>query len=507
LTRAKAAATTSEDVANPPAKKVLQTKKSTTGTLNGTRGRRALGDVTNAAKGVEAVQEGKKAAGQKPTAASKSSAATAGGVQKLTRTNSSRSALGVKDNNVKPKTAPAETKKPASGSGVQKKRPQPSIPAPATTATDETIEELEQPVRKKSVTQEMVEEAQQQMEEDSFDIVAGLDAEDLDDPSMCAEYVREIFEYYQELEKVTMPNAQYMDHQDDLEWKMRGILVDWLIEVHMRFRLLPETLFLAVNIIDRFLSQKVVPLDKLQLVGITAMFIASKYEEVLSPHVGNFTHVADDGFSVDEVLAAERYTLSTLKYDLSYPNPMNFLRRISKADNYDIQTRTLGKYLMELSLVDHRFLEYRQSHIAAASMYLARMILERGPWDVTLTKFAGYTEEEILPVFEIMVDFLQAPVAHEALFKKYASKKFMKGMSLLSLHDRAATNKLQLPSWLASGLRTTPTPCALVVASLSATSNPTRLWTGYRRPHCIGREAPLSVDDIFFSFTMVGGVA
>lgn len=380
-----------------------------------------MGDVTNAAKGVEAVQEGKKAAGQKP-AITKSSA-PAGGVAKITRTNSSRSsALAVKDNNAKVKAVP-EIKKGTSGSGVKKDRrqPQTSIVAPR----DETPEVDEEPAMRKAV------DSPPQVMEEHDDIMSRLDFEDIDDPSMCAEYVREIFEYYQELEKATQPNPTYMDHQDDLEWKMRGILIDWLIEVHMRFRLLPETLFLAVNIIDRFLSQKVVPLDKLQLVGITAMFIASKYEEVLSPHVGNFTHVADDGFTVDEVLAAERYTLSTLKYDLSYPNPMNFLRRISKADNYDIQTRTLGKYLMELSLVDHRFLKYPQSHIAASSMYLARMILERGPWDLTLTKFAGYTEDEILPVFDVMVDFLQAPVAHEALFKKYASKKFLKGMSYL----------------------------------------------------------------------------
>ncbi|KAI9872305.1 MAG: G2/mitotic-specific cyclin [Watsoniomyces obsoletus] len=105
---------------------------------------------------------------------------------------------------------------------------------------------------------------------------------------------------------------------------------------------------------------------------------------------------------------------------------MNFLRRISKADQYDIQTRTVGKYLMEISLVDHRFLEYRQSHIAAAAMYLARMMMERGEWDTTLTQFAGYNEEEIAPVFDLMIDYLQAPVAHEALFKKYASKKFLK---------------------------------------------------------------------------------
>ena len=110
------------------------------------------------------------------------------------------------------------------------------------------------------------------------------------------------------------------------------------------------------------------------------MFIAAKYEEVLSPHVQNFRHVADDGFTEAEILAAERFVLGALNYDLSYPNPMNFLRRISKADSYEIQTRTLGKYFLEISLVDHRFLEYQPSHIAAASMYLARLILERGEW-------------------------------------------------------------------------------------------------------------------------------
>lgn len=373
LTRAKAAGLSTSEENTSMAKKTVQTKKSTTGTLNGVQRQRALRDVTNAAKSVEVAQEGKKAT--KAGLPSKAAQST-GGVQKLSRTNSSRAALGVKDNNVKPKPL-SDPKKPGSGSGAhQKKRTQTSV-ATIPSSKDDTPD-VEEPPRKKSC---IVDDVEADQTDDVSDIIADLDAEDIDDPSMCAEYVREIFEYYMALEEVTQPNANYMDHQDDLEWKMRGILVDWLIEVHTRFRLLPETLFLAVNIVDRFLSQKVVPLDKLQLVGITAMFIASKYEEVLSPHVGNFVHVADDGFTVDEVLSAERYTLSTLKYDLSYPNPMNFLRRISKADNYDIHTRTLGKYLMEISLVDHRFLEYKQSHIAAASMYLARMILDRpGGW-------------------------------------------------------------------------------------------------------------------------------
>ena len=63
---------------------------------------------------------------------------------------------------------------------------------------------------------------------------------------------------------------------------MRGILTDWLVQVHVRFRLMPETLFLCINIIDRFLSVRVVSLAKLQLVGITCLFITAKVEEIES---------------------------------------------------------------------------------------------------------------------------------------------------------------------------------------------------------------------------------
>jgi G2/mitotic-specific cyclin 2 len=388
VTRAKAAALTDYDLAKKP----LQTKKSATNALNSNaaqRKRAALGDVTNATKGAEpSLGDGKKAVNGKLGLASKAAPA---GVQKLSRTNSSRSALGLKDNNAKPKAATSELKRQASGSGVlgniQKKRAQSSTSN--VQSSKEATPNVEEPPRKKSCAESETtsSKAEAQILQDvkasaqAFqEAVADLDAEDVDDPLMVAEYVQEIFEYYKQLEETTMPNPDYMDHQDDLDWSMRGVLVDWLIEVHTRFRLLPETLFLAVNIVDRFLSSKVVPLDKFQLVGVTAMFIASKYEEVLSPHIGNFVHVADNGFTVDEVLAAERYTLTALKYDLSYPNPMNFLRRISKADSYDIRTRTIGKYLIEISLLDHRFMSYRQSHVAAAAMYLARLILERGPW-------------------------------------------------------------------------------------------------------------------------------
>jgi G2/mitotic-specific cyclin 1/2 len=161
---------------------------------------------------------------------------------------------------------------------------------------------------------------------------------------------------------------------------MRGILTDWLIQVHVRFRLLPETLFLAVNIIDRFLSARVVSLAKLQLVGITCMFIASKVEEVIAPSVSHFLMCADSSYTEDEILKAERYVLKILEWDMSYPNPMHYLRRISKADDFDIKVRTLGKYLLEITCLEWRLLATPPSLSAAASIWLARLALGRGDW-------------------------------------------------------------------------------------------------------------------------------
>ncbi|KAM0274410.1 hypothetical protein ACHAQH_007879 [Verticillium albo-atrum] len=426
MTRAKAAA---QGIDEP--KKVLQTKKSTlTANAQGVQRKRgALEDVSNVGK--VNIVEGKKATGK---ASLVSKVAQPIGIQKSNSRNAPlRNVHGAKDKK--------DSKRTGSGSigAVLKRKPASTTGSSHNEATSvddgETAqkrriraEDKPEPVvdSAPSVDAEPVDTAQPSLPAG----VKDLDSEDLDDPLMVAEYANEIFEYLRDLECKSVPNPNYMEHQDDLEWKTRGILVDWLIEVHTRFTLLPETLFLAINIIDRFLSEKVVQLDRLQLVGVTAMFIAAKYEEVMSPHVGNFRKIADDGFTEGEILSAEQFLLSTLNYDLSYPNPMNFLRRISKADNYDIQCRTIGKYLTEISLLDHRFLAYRPSHVAAGAMYLARLILDRGAWDETIAYYAGYSEEEVEPVAHLMIDYLARPVVHEAFFKKYASKKFLKASIL-----------------------------------------------------------------------------
>lgn len=105
---------------------------------------------------------------------------------------------------------------------------------------------------------------------------------------------------------------------------------------------------------------------------------------------------------------------------------MNFLRRVSKADQYDIQVRTVAKYLLEIALVDHRFLVYPPSLTAAAGMYLARHMLDRGGWDANLKHFSGYSEGELIGCVRLMLDYLSKPIRHEAFYKKYAAKKFIK---------------------------------------------------------------------------------
>ena len=177
-----------------------------------------------------------------------------------------------------------------------------------------------------------------------------------------------------------LPNAHYMDNQHEIQWSMRAVLMDWLVQVHHRFNLLPETLFLCANYIDRFLSCKVVSLGKLQLVGATAIFIAAKYEEINCPSVQEIVYMVDGGYTIDEILKAERFMLTMLQFELGWPGPMSFLRRISKADDYDLETRTLAKYFLEVTIMDERFIGSPPSFAAAGAHCLARMMLHKGQW-------------------------------------------------------------------------------------------------------------------------------
>lgn len=254
-----------------------------------------------------------------------------------------------------------------------------------------------------------------------------LDSGDFDDPLMVSEYVNDIFDYLHELELKTLPDPNYLQMQRNLRPKMRSILVDWMVEVHLKFKLLPETLYLSINIMDRFLSKELVQVDRLQLLATGSLFIAAKYEEVYSPSIKNYAYVTDGAFSEDEILGAERFILEILNFNMSYPNPMNFLRRISKADDYDVNTRTIGKYLLEITVIDHKFIGYLPSLCAAAAMFISRKMISKNDWNGNLIHYSGgYKSNDLQEVCLMIMDYLVSPIVHEEFFKKYASRKFMK---------------------------------------------------------------------------------
>ncbi|KAJ2755764.1 G2/mitotic-specific cyclin [Coemansia pectinata] len=252
-----------------------------------------------------------------------------------------------------------------------------------------------------------------------------IDAEDSDDPLMVSEYITDIIEYLRERELKTMPNPAYMGKQKELTWEMRRVLVNWIVQIHYQLRMLPETLFLAVNIVDRFLSKRQVAVGKFQLVGLTALMLACKYEETTTPHIEDFVYLAGNSYTAKEILNTEVFMLTVLGFDMSYPNPMTFLRRVSKAEDYNMQTRTVAKYLMEICLVDHRLMQYPPSQIAAAGIYLGRRMLESGLWTANLRHYSGYTEDELEPLVAVMLDHLLATPADEFVFLKYQHRRYL----------------------------------------------------------------------------------
>ena len=130
-----------------------------------------------------------------------------------------------------------------------------------------------------------------------------------------------------ETEEKDLPSPNYMNRQNDVNEKMRGILVDWIIEVHLKFKLLPETLFLTVSLIDRYLEKTQIMRTKLQLVAVSAMLIASKYEEIYAPEVRDFVFITDNAYTKEEILTMEMSILTTLQFNITTPSAFRFLER------------------------------------------------------------------------------------------------------------------------------------------------------------------------------------
>jgi len=233
-----------------------------------------------------------------------------------------------------------------------------------------------------------------------------------------------------------MPTPDYIQDQPQINAKMRAILNDWLYEVHKKYCLRRETLFLAINITDRYLSQAWVSRNQLQLVGVTALNIAAKFEEIELPELAELVYVTADSYTKQQILDMEITILTMLRFEIAAPTSASFLRHYQAAvdvprtepprsglhraspseptrsratllqpeENAHVQVRgDLAWYALELSLLEERMMRHPPSLVAASSLLLSNKMCGQKPaWPAALVPLSGYVEKELEAcVFEL----------------------------------------------------------------------------------------------------------
>ena len=118
-----------------------------------------------------------------------------------------------------------------------------------------------------------------------------------------------------------------MENQPQITERMRSILIDWIIEVHFQFKLNTESLFLAINMIDRYLEKVMVSKENLQLVGVSAMLIACKYEEIWPPLIKDYIHMCDNAYDKEQIINMELSMLAELDFNVDFVSSNCFLER------------------------------------------------------------------------------------------------------------------------------------------------------------------------------------
>ncbi|XP_011015075.1 PREDICTED: putative cyclin-B3-1 isoform X6 [Populus euphratica] len=235
-----------------------------------------------------------------------------------------------------------------------------------------------------------------------------------------AEYVDAIYKYYWILEVQNSSLENYMAIQTDITPQMRGIVINWLVEVHFKFELMPETLYLMVTLLDRYLSQAQIKknelqlvglttLFQLQLVGLTALFLASKYEDFWHPRIKDLISISAESYSRDQMLLMEKLLLKKLKFRLNEPTPYVFMLRFLKAAQSDMKLEHLAFYLIELCLVEYKALKFKPSVLCASAIYVARATLQIAPaWTPLLARHAHYQVSQIRDCAEMILRFQKA---------------------------------------------------------------------------------------------------
>ncbi len=185
---------------------------------------------------------------------------------------------------------------------------------------------------------------------------------------------------------------EYISKQKDINCRMRSILVDWLVDVNIKFKLLPQTLFMTTNVIDRYLSNHQVARNILQLVGIASLMLVSKYEEIYPPLVKEFVAVCDNAYTKEDILEMEARIITALEFDLTHTSSLTFLRHLQVKLNMEPKAFMFARYILENSLFDLMSLKYGNLILAAGAIFLVNKIFKIENWKLNFEELTTISE-------------------------------------------------------------------------------------------------------------------
>ena len=165
-------------------------------------------------------------------------------------------------------------------------------------------------------------------------------------------------------------NPEYFSFQKSINYKMRSILIDWIIEIHFYFKFLKKTLFQTVYIIDAYLSKKNIDKKFLQLLGVASLLISCKENEIIYPSLKKLIQLTDNAFSISELKNMEIKIMKTLNFDILSPTAEEFFEINAEFFNFSDEHMCVGEYFLKCSLIGYNMLKYNQSTIAIACGYI-----------------------------------------------------------------------------------------------------------------------------------------
>jgi len=193
------------------------------------------------------------------------------------------------------------------------------------------------------------------------------------------EYEEDILDHMEMMELETMPDINSIEIQTEIQWYMRPYLLDFLLEAHHAFQLLPETLFLTVNLLDRYCSRRVVYKRHYQLVGCAALLIAAKYGDRKErvPTIRELKSMCCSLYDDDMFTQMEWHVLQTLNWIVGHPTVSSFLQVAMSELAADAELEHMALYISELALYNKEFISVTPSIMARSSLALATYILGR----------------------------------------------------------------------------------------------------------------------------------